>query len=268
MGKIISVSMQKGGTGKTTTAINLGAAFAERENRVLLWDLDPQGGATVGLGFDPDELKLTVYSVLSGEADPNNIILKTEVPNLDLAPANWNLLGLEMEVTQFAQTHPPDENGLTWEPALKEILTEVTPAYDFIIIDNPPHPGPLTILALVAAQQVVIPVQCELLALRALKQLYKLIADVQQVNSDLDIKVLRTLFDRRKKHHQEIFEEIAAAAPEHILDTYIKQAVVLTDASGAKCSVLQFAPQSYSAGSYRQLTHELLHHNGKPEGRA
>jgi chromosome partitioning protein len=260
MGKVISVSMQKGGTGKTTTAINLSAAFAERHYRVLLWDFDPQAGATVGLGYDPDELSQTTYHVLSGERDPQEIILPTATPGLALAPASWDLMGLEMEVARHQAHSPHAQIGLSWEITLRQMLAPLAADYDFIVVDNPPHPGPLTILALVAADLTLIPVQCEILALRALKQLYKLIADVQLVNPDMAIKVLRTQYDRRKKHHCEVFEEIAAVAGDQALTTYIKDLVLFPDATGAQRSVLQFASGSEAATAYRRLAQEILQH--------
>lgn len=257
MGRILSVSMQKGGTGKTTTSINLGAALVERGYSVLLWDLDPQGGMTVACGYDPDDIEQTVYNVLIGEADPRDIILSTNMPGLNLAPADWNLLGLELEITNLPEEQETD--GLTWELTLKNILVPVEQQYDFLLIDNPPHPGPLTVLALMAAHTALIPVQTEALSLRALKQLYKLIADIQMANPALEIKILRTKFDKRKKHHQEVFDEIAEQAPDHVLETYVKEAVVLADSISSEYPVVQFAPNSEAAGSYRQLVQELLH---------
>lgn len=253
MATIFTIANHKGGVGKTTTAINLGAAFAEQGKRVLGIDFDPQGGLTAGLGYDPGSFETTMYHVLIKKAQLNQILLPTSIPQMDLAPSNLDLSGAEAELP----------GTLGFEKFLLRALQPLVQEYDTILIDCPPSLGILTINALVAAHIVIIPLQCEYLALKALKQLQHVLAMViEEANPRLKTSILRTMFDKRTLHAKEISEEIEEIVQQrlidaHILQTVIKRTVKLADAVVGSKSILAYAGQSDVAGAYRQLAKEL-----------
>jgi chromosome partitioning protein len=248
MRTIYAIANQKGGVGKTTTAVALGAAFAERGERVLLVDLDPQAGLTMSHGFDPDRLEQTVYQVFLAAVSLPTVTLATRVARVDLVPANLDLAGAEAELI----------GDIGWDRTLAEALAAVPTPYARILLDCPPTLGILTTNALVAADVVLVPLQCEYLALRALKQLQKILGKVRRkANPHLQVRILRTMYDSRTTHAREVFDEIAQAGGEQVLQTFIRRTVKCADAAASGESILHYATDSEAAHAYRELAQEL-----------
>jgi len=249
---IYAVANQKGGVGKTTTVNALGAAFAERGAQVLVVDLDPQAGLTVSYGINPDALQETVYQALLEKAEPRQAIMQTTVANVAIFPANLDLAGIEAELI----------GKLGWERSLTRVLKNVS--YDIILLDCPPTLGILTTNALVAAQTVIVRVQCEYLAFRALAQLLNIVENVRRnANADLSLRILRTMYDPRTSHAREVFDELATTWPEEVLQTFIKRTVKFADSTVGGTSILEYASDSDAARSYRTLCLELTHASEK-----
>lgn len=255
--RIISMVNQKGGVGKTTSTINLGAALAEAGRRVLLVDFDPQGALSAGFGANPHELDLTVYNVMMDrKVDIREVIQSTEFDNIDLLPANIDLSAAEVQLV----------NEVAREQVLASALRKVDNDYDVILIDCQPSLGLLTVNALTASHGVIIPLICEFFALRAVALLVDSIEKVQdRLNPKLEIDgVLATMFDSRTLHSKEVLARIVDAFGDKVFDTVIKRTVKFPDASVSAEPILSYASNHPGAAAYRQLARELISRGGAP----
>ena len=254
MGKVISIANQKGGVGKTTTAINLAASLAVLEYKVLLVDADPQANATSGAGFDVRNIKTSIYETIVDEVNPKDIILKTEVPGFELLPASIDLVGAEIEML----------NQPNREKMMAKMISEIRDGYDFVLIDCSPSLGLLTVNALTAADSVMIPVQCEYFALEGLGKLLNTIKIIQsRLNPDLEIEgFLLTMFDSRLKLSNQVFEEVKKHFQEMVFDTIISRNVKLGEAPSYGKPVVMYDVNSKGSLNYLNLARELLQKNG------
>jgi chromosome partitioning protein len=253
MGKIIAVANQKGGVGKTTTAINLAASLAVLEYRTLLIDADPQANATSGVGHEPRNIKTTVYECIMDLANPKDVILKTETPNLDLLPASADLVGAELELVNLSNR----------EFMLRNALSKIRDKYDFIIIDCVPSLGLITINSLSAADSVIIPVQCEYFALEGMGRLLNTIKIVQsRLNPALDIEgILPTMYDSRLRLHNQVVEEVKMHFQQMVFDTIIHRATKLSEAPSFGKTIIMHDASSKGAINYLNLAREILQRN-------
>ena len=253
--RIISMVNQKGGVGKTTSTINLGAALAECGRKVLLVDFDPQGALSAGFGTNPHELELTVYNVMMDrKVDINDVILPTDIENIDLLPANIDLSAAEVQLV----------NEVAREQVLASALRKVQNEYDVILIDCQPSLGLLTVNALTASHGVIIPLICEFFALRAVALLVDSIEKVQdRLNPDLEITGVRaTMFDARTIHSKEVLARIIDAFGDKVFDTVIKRTVKFPDATVSAEPILSYASNHTGAQAYRQVARELIYKGG------
>ena len=248
--RIITLCNQKGGVGKTTTTINLGAAFAEYGRRVLAIDFDPQGALTAGLGVQSHD-QATIYDLMIGAVkDAHDVIVPTRVDNLDVMPANIDLSAAEVHLV----------NEVAREQILARIIRQVSDEYDVILIDCQPSLGLLTVNALTAAHGVLIPLECEFFALRGVALLVETIEKVRdRLNPAIELDgILPTMFDSRTLHSREVLERVVEAFGDEVLETVIGRTVKFPDASVAGTPITKFAPEHPAAQAYRQLARELI----------
>jgi len=253
MGKVITIANQKGGVGKTTTAINLGAAFAVLERKTLIIDADPQANATSGVGFDPKTIKTSIYECIVDEVHPRNIILSTDTPNLDLLPAHIDLVGAEIEMINMPNR----------EKMMKKVLDQVKDDYEFVIIDCSPSLGLVTVNALVAADSVIIPVQCEYFALEGLGKLLNTIKIVQsRLNPELNFEgILLTMYDSRLRLSNQVVEEVKTHFQDMVFETIIYRNTRLGEAPSFGQTILMHDAASTGAINYLNLAREILQKN-------
>ncbi len=253
MNKVIAIANQKGGVGKTTTAINLAASLAILEYKTLLIDADPQANATSGVGFDPKAIKTSIYECIIDDTDPNNILLNTSTPNLDLIPAHIDLVGAEIEMINLPNR----------EKMMRKVIEKVKPNYDFIIIDCSPSLGLITVNALTAANSVIVPVQCEYFALEGLGKLLNTIKIVQsRLNPELEIEgILLTMYDNRLRLSNQVVEEVKNHFQDMVFDTIIHRNTKLGEAPSFGETIIMHDAQSRGAINYLNLARELLQNN-------
>ena len=254
MGKVISVANQKGGVGKTTTAVNLSACLALANKKVLLIDADPQGNATSGVGANKNVEKST-YDLIINQDDINEVVQKSAVPNLDVCASNINLAGAEVElVSQLSREH-----------RLKNALAQVRDFYDFIIIDCPPSLGLVTLNSLTASDTVLVPIQCEYYALEGLGQLMSTVDLVQRhLNKDLDVEgVALTMFDARTNLSMQVIEEVKKYFKDKVYRTVIPRNVKLSEAPSFGLPIALYDKNSKGAIAYTDLAKEVIKNNSK-----
>jgi chromosome partitioning protein len=255
MSKVISIANQKGGVGKTTTAINLAASLAALEFKTLLVDTDPQANATSGLGFDPRNTRAGIYeAMVHDDVDPRHTILTTSFPNLDLIPSNIDLVGAEIEMINLPNR----------EKKMRKVFSSIRDNYDFVIIDCSPSLGLITVNALTASDSVIVPVQCEYFALEGLGKLLNTIKIVQQrLNPDLEIEgILLTMYDARLRLSNQVVDEVRTHFMEICFETIITRNIRLSEAPSFGLPAIMFDGASKGSVNYMNLAREILQKNG------
>ena len=249
MGKIIAIANQKGGVGKTTTAVNLGGSFGVLEYKTLIVDADPQANATSGVGFDPKQTR-NIYDCLINDVHPSEVILKTANPNLDILPSHIDLVGAELEMINM-----PGREYL-----MKKVLDKIKDSYDYILIDCSPSLGLITVNALSAADSVIIPVQSEYYSLEGLGKLLNTIKIIQgRLNEDLDIEgILITLYDTRLRLANHVVEELKTHFQDLVFDTVIHRNTNLAEAPSHGETIIMHDATSKGAINYLNLAREVI----------
>jgi chromosome partitioning protein len=253
MGKIISLANQKGGVGKTTTTINLGASLAVLEQKVLIIDADPQANSTSGLGFDVKNVQASIYECIVDEVDVEKCILKTEIAHLDLIPSHIDLVGAEIEMLNMPNR----------EKVMKNAIVKLKQSYDFILIDCSPSLGLITVNALTASDSVIIPVQCEYFALEGLGKLLNTIKLIQgKLNPHLEIEgFLLTMYDPRLNLANQVYDEVKHHFQEMVFDTVIQRNIKLSESPSYGKPVVLYDASSKGAINHMNLAREILQRN-------
>tara|TARA_Y200000002_G_scaffold140990_1_gene116350 strand:+ start:226 stop:987 length:762 start_codon:yes stop_codon:yes gene_type:complete len=253
MGKIISISNQKGGVGKTTTSVSLAASLGILEKKVLLIDADPQGNTSSGIGINSEDFNLSIYDVLLKKCKAKDAVIKTNSPNLDLIPANIDLVAIEIELVDIPKR----------EYVFKSVFSEIIDDYDFLIIDCPPSLGLITLNALTASNSVIIPIQCEYYALEGLGKLLNTIKGVQNVhNNILEIEgILLTMFDSRLRLSKQVKEDVKKHFGNMVFNTIIPRNVSLGEAPSHGESIIVYNATSKGSKSYIKFAQEIINLN-------
>ena len=253
MGKIISISNQKGGVGKTTTSVSLAASLGILEKKVLLIDADPQGNASSGIGINSEDFNFSIYDVLLKNCKAKDAVIKTSSPNLDLIPANIDLVAIEIELVDIPKR----------EYVFKSVFSDIINDYDFLIIDCPPSLGLITLNALTASNSVIIPIQCEYYALEGLGKLLNTIKGVQNVhNNILEIEgILLTMFDSRLRLSNQVKEDVKKHFGNMVFNTIIPRNVSLGEAPSHGESIIVYNATSKGSKSYIKFAQEIINLN-------
>lgn len=255
MGRVIAIANQKGGVGKTTTSINLTAALAEKDKKVLVIDIDPQGNTTSGFGIDKNNLENTVYELILGECSINDCIIKDVMPNISVLPSNVNLAAAEIELIGVEKKEYILKNEVDW----------IKNQYDYILIDCPPSLSMLTVNAMTTAGSVLVPIQCEYYALEGLSQLIHTVNLVKErLNPELEMEgIVFTMYDSRTNLSMQVVENVKSHLEQNIYKTLIPRNIRLAEAPSYGMPITKYDPKSAGAEAYRQLANEVINKKGE-----